>query len=167
MPMTLFELIEHPDLTVDARWALFDVLARLTFDGRIPRERTIAFLDRLEREELIEPGDIVWWGWEDAVTKLGIKELEPALRRVWSKVVYDHHNERDHAESLERLNRAAADPTDHSVFDEADVRPIEDPVEAVAWVERRAKLYAGWRAEREAEEGFAEDRRPGQGRSSD
>ncbi len=157
---TLFKLIEHPDLTVDARWALFDVLARRTFDGRIPRARTIAFLDRLEREDLIEPGDIVWWGWEDAVTRLGIRELEPTLRRVWSKVAYDHHNERDHAESLERLNRAAADPTNHSVFDQADVRLIEDPVEAVAWVERRAKLFAGWRAEREAEDD-TEDNDPG------
>ena len=46
------------------------------------------------------------------------------------------------------------------MFDQADVRLIEDPVEAVAWVERRAKLYAGWRAEREAEDGFADDNDP-------
>ena len=28
----------HADLIPQAKWALFDVLARLTFDGRIPRE---------------------------------------------------------------------------------------------------------------------------------
>ena len=156
----LFELIEHADLIPEAKWALFDVLARLTFDGHIPRERTIAFLDRLERNELIESGDSVWWGWEEAVTKLGIKELEPALRRVWSKVINEHHTEQDHTESLEQLNRAAADPTDYRVFDEAFVRPIEDPAEAVAWIERRAKVYAEWRAEREAEEGFADEDDP-------
>jgi uncharacterized protein len=156
----LFELIEHADMIPEAKWALFDVLARLTFDGRIPRERTIAFLDRLEREGLIDAGDSVWWGWEEAVTKLGVKELEPALRRVWSMVINEHHSERDRAESLEQLSRAAADPTDRRVFDEADVRPVEDPVEAVAWVERRAKMHAAWRAESEAEDGFAEEDDP-------
>jgi hypothetical protein len=156
----LFQLIEHADLTPQAKWALFDVLARLTFDGRIPRERTIAFLGHLEREELIEAADSVWWGWEEAVTKLGIKQLEPALRRVWSKVINEHHTEQDHAESLEQLNRVAADPTDHSVFDEVDVRPIEDPVEAVAWVEQQAKMHAEWHAERVAEQGLADEDDP-------
>jgi uncharacterized protein len=156
----LFELIEHADMIPEAKWALFDVLARLTFDGCIPRERTIAFLDRLEREGLINAGDSVWWGWEEAVTKLGVKELESALRRVWSMVINEHHTDRDHAESLEQLNRAAAEPTDRSVFDEADVRPIEDPVEAVDWVERRAKMHAAWRAGSDAEDAFAEQDDP-------
>jgi Protein of unknown function (DUF1186) len=132
----LFEMVEHADLVSDAKWALFDALARLTFDGRIPRERTIDFLERLERDRVIDDGDCVWWGWEEAVTKLGVKQLEPALRRVWSKVINEHHSEQEHAESLEELNRAAANPTDPSIFDELDVRPIEDPVEAVAWVKR-------------------------------
>jgi uncharacterized protein len=152
----LFDLIEHGEMIPDTKWALFDVLSRLTFDGRIPRERTFAFLERLEREEAFEAGDSVWWGWEDAVAKLGIKELEPALRRVWSKVINELHTEQDHAEKLEQLNRVAAAPADRTVFDEADLRPIEDPVEAVAWVERRAKMNAAWRAEREAEESIAE-----------
>jgi uncharacterized protein len=152
----LFDLIEHGEMIPDAKWALFDVLSRLTFDGSIPRKRTIAFLERLEREEAIEAGDSVWWGWEDAVARLGVKELEPALRRVWSKVINEHRTEREHAEKLEQLNQAAADPADRSVFEDAAVRPIEDPVEAVAWVERRAKMSAALRAESEAEEGFAE-----------
>jgi uncharacterized protein len=156
----LFELIEHGEMISDAKWALFDVLSRLTFDGRISRERTIAFLERLEREEAFEAGDSTWWGWEDAVAKLGIKELEPALRRVWSKVINEVHTEKDHAETLGRLNRAAAAPSDRALFDEADVRPIEDPVEAVAWVERRAKMIATWRTEREADEGVAEKNDP-------
>jgi uncharacterized protein len=157
---TLFELIEHGEMISDAKWPLFDVLSRLTFDGRIPRERTIAFLERLEREEAFEAGDSVWWGWEDAVAMLGVKELEPALRRVWSKVINELHTEKNRAEKLEQLNRAAAAPADRALFDEADVRPIEDPVEAVGWVERRAKTIAAWRAEREAEEGVAEKNDP-------
>jgi uncharacterized protein len=106
----LFELIEHGEMISDAKWALFDVLSRVTFDGHIPRERTIAFLERLEREEAMEAGDSVWWGWEETVARLGIKELEPALHRVWSKVINEHRSEREHAEKLEQLDRAAANP---------------------------------------------------------
>ena len=68
--------------------AWFGVLARLTFDGAISRERTLAFLARLERDGVIEDDDMTWWGWEDAVTRLGATELEPALRRVWSKDIF-------------------------------------------------------------------------------
>jgi uncharacterized protein len=156
----LFDMIEHADLVPDAKWALFDVLARLTFDGRIPRERTLAFLERLERDHLIDDGDCVWWGWEEAVTKLGAKQLEPALRRVWSKVINEHHSEKEHAESLEELNRAAVNPTDPAVFDELDVRPIDDPAEAVAWVDQRVEALAKWRAEREMEGSPAVDDDP-------
>ncbi len=147
----LFEMSEHADLVPDAKWALFDVLARLTFDGRIPRERTLAFLERLERDHLVDDGDCVWWGWEEAVTKLGAKQLEPALRRVWSKVINKYNSEQERAESLEELNRAAANPTDPSIFDELDVRPIYDPAEAVAWVDQRAEALAKWRTERAME----------------
>jgi uncharacterized protein len=156
----LFDLIEHADMIPDAKWALFDVLARLTFDGRIPRERTIEFLDRLEREKIIAEDDSVWWGWEEAVTKLGIKQLEPALLRVWSRPINKYHTERDHAESLEQLNGAAAAPTDPRLFDELDVSPIGDPVEAVAWVERRSEMELAWRSDREAEDGFSEEDDP-------
>ena len=49
----LLRAIEHAEIIPDAKRALFDVLARLTFDGRIPRERVIVFLDRLERADFI------------------------------------------------------------------------------------------------------------------
>ena len=148
----LFDMVEHDDLIPDVKWALFDVVARLTFDGHIPRDRTIAFLERLERDDVIGDGDMTWWGWEEAVTKLGVTSLVPALRRVWAKVINENHSDRDHAESLDQLKRAAADPTDAGVFDEEDVRPIDDPVEAVSWVEFRAKAVAKWHVE------VAEDR---------
>ena len=41
---SLFTLIEHADMATDAKWALYDVLARLTFDGRVAREQTAALL---------------------------------------------------------------------------------------------------------------------------
>ena len=156
----LFDSIEHGELIADAKWALFDVLARLTFDGRILRERTVAFLERLERDQVFDEDDSVWWGWEDAVTKLGIKQLEPALRRVWSKAIYDHFSEKDHDESLAELNRAAESPTDPGLFDEADSTPIEDPTEAVAWVGHREEMALAWKADRRDKDGFPDEDDP-------
>jgi uncharacterized protein len=156
----LFRTIEHAETIPDAKWALFDVLARLTFDGRIPRERTIAFLERLEREDFVEDGDSIWWGWEEAVIKLGIRQLEPALRRVWSKVINEPQTEEERAESLARMSRAAAHPADRSQFDEDLVWSIEDPVEAIAWVVLRAKMREEWQTECETERGVADEEDP-------
>jgi len=150
----LFDLIEHGELHDPVKWALFDVLARLTFDGGIPREQTVVFLERLERDQAFDENESTWWGWEDAVTRLGIKQLEPALRRVWSKVIYDQFGKVDHDESLAKLDRAARDPTDPGLFIEAKSTPINDPAEAVAWVGRREQMALSWRMDRQDEDGF-------------
>ena len=149
----LFTLIERADMVHDAKWALYNVLARLTFDGRIAREETIAFLTRIEHDTLIDDDDMTWWGWEQAVAQLGLTELESALRRVWAKPVYEHHEDADHTEQLEALRRAAADPSDPAAFEEEDIRAIDDPVEAVSWIERRAAAMLAWEAEHAAEHG--------------
>jgi hypothetical protein len=133
-----------------AKWALYSVLARLTFDGLVDREETAAFLARIEQGNLIDDGDMTWWGWEEAVVSLGLTELEPVLRRVWSKPIYEQHEEHDHAEQLEAMRRAAADPF---AFKEEDIRAIEDPVEAVSWIEHRAAAMLAWEAEHAAENG--------------
>lgn len=156
----LFDLIESSDIVSDVKWALFDLLARLTFDGRIPRERTIDFLERLERDQVFDEDDNVWWGWGEAVTNLGIKQLEPALHRVWSKAIYQHFSERDHQESLSQLNRSAGDLTDPACFIESESMPIDDPVEGVAWISRRAELALSWKADREDQDGFHEEEDP-------
>lgn len=154
---SLFTLIEHADMATDAKWALYDVLARLTFDGRVAREQTAAFLARIEQDDLTDGADMAWWGWEQAVVKLGLAELEPALRRVWSKPIYAQHGEADHTDMLDTLRRAAAAPRDAAVFDEEDIRAIDDPVEAVAWVAQRAAAMTAWAAEQEAENGHRDD----------
>ena len=156
----LFAMIEDKALTSEARWALFDVIARLTFDGRIPRDCTRAFLERLERDHLINDDDQAWWGWEEAVTKLGLIELEPVLERVWTKSINDHHGDSDQAEALADLHRAAASPTDPSPFDETGAKLIDDPAEAVAWRRQRTEAEATWRAEHAAAKSAVEDHDP-------
>ena len=135
----LFKLIEHADMVPEAKWALYDVLTRHTYDGRISRHETTSFLTRIERDNLIDDGEMAWWGWEQAVVELGLIELEPALRRVWSKPVYAMHRKADHDAQLETLQHVAANPSDSSRFDAERLRAIDDPAEAVGSREQRAK----------------------------
>jgi yecA family protein len=139
----LFAGIEDGKLITGVRWAFFEVISRLTFEGRIPRESTIAFLARLEADGRFADGDEVWWGWEEAVTRLGAKELEPALQRVLSKSVYDDHCDMEREEILSAFRIATLNPADTAFFDKSDIRPIEDPLEAVSWLDRRVKAIAG------------------------
>ncbi len=140
----LFGLIEHADLAPEAKGALYDMLGRLTFDGRIEQSETVAFLARIERDNLIDDGDMTWWGWERAVVRLGLADFEPALRRVWSKEIYVHHEDEERDQALADLQQAAADPTNPARFDDANVRPVTDAVEAAVWVSDRARELAEW-----------------------
>jgi uncharacterized protein len=148
----VFAAIEDAGLTSEVRLAWFDVLARLTFDGAIPREKTLAFLARLERDGAFPDDDMVWWGWEGAVLRLGARDLEPALKRVWSKDIFGPHREEDEAESLEILQRAEADPGNAAIFDEDEVCAIGDPAEAYDWMARRDKALEDWAAEAEEDQ---------------
>ncbi len=138
----LFAAIENDELISEVRWAWFDVLACSVFDGVIPRERALDFLTGLEREGAFEDGDSTWWSWEEAVIRLGAVELEPALRRVWTKVVFDQHTPEEHEESLAELHRA-----DPALLDEDEICAISDPAEALAWIDRREKAMEAWRTE--------------------
>ena len=147
----VFAAIEDSELISDVRLAWFSVLARLTCDGAIQRESTLAFLTRLERDGAIEDEDMTWWGWEEAVTRLGATELEPALKRVWSKDVFSELGGEDEAESFAVLHRAASDPGNPAIFDEQEICAIGDPAEAYAWIERRDKALEKWKTLEEEE----------------
>ena len=84
---------------------------------------------------------------EEAVIRLGAVELEPALRRVWTKVVFDQHTREEHEESLAELHRAASNLADPALFNEDEICVIADPAEALAWIGRREKAMEAWRAE--------------------
>jgi uncharacterized protein len=119
-----------------ARWNLLLVLARLTFDGRIPRATTFAFLDRFERESLADPGDAAWDGWQDAVTLLGLEEMRERLRASWT----DGRNppELSDPEHFERQLTiaqalAAGDP---ALFVAEGAVALDDPVKALDWTDR-------------------------------
>ena len=132
-PEPLLAACADKNVVGDLRWDLMLVLARLTFDGKIPRETTLAFVDRFERELLADPADPAWDGWQDIITFLGLEEMRDRLRASW----LEERNPQSQEEwsGLERtlaIAQALA-PGDDALFLEDGVVPLGDPVEALHW----------------------------------
>jgi len=117
-----------------ARAGLIRALARLTFDGAVARETTLAFLDRFEREPLADPDDHAWQGWQDAVTLLGLEEMRERLCSACRGGRF-HQNAGDLEYGLKELtvarNLAAGDD---GLFVRQRLSPMSDPVAALAWL---------------------------------
>ena len=134
----LLDLAADPATGWRARWGLFEAVARLGYDGRLDRAKVAGLLDRCEREGLLPEDSLAWVGWESAVTHLGLAELRPALERVWAtRSVFSDYRDIDRAETLRVLEAAAAGPNDPHEFDRARIMAIDDPVEAMEWLERQ------------------------------
>jgi uncharacterized protein len=71
----LLGLIADREADEFVRWNLFGALTFLTFDGRIPREVTHAFLIRFDDERLARAGETTWNGWAEAIALLGFADL--------------------------------------------------------------------------------------------
>ncbi len=142
-PAELLALVADGQVGWHAKWALFQAIARLASDGRLDRALVAATLDNFEREELADEDSLAWIGWVDAMSHAGLTDLEPALRRVWQKRVCAHHSEADRVETLRILAAAAAEPGDAHELDRDGIRAIDDPVEALRWVECIQETGAG------------------------
>jgi yecA family protein len=137
----LLAALEDRDAAPSARWVLFRVLARLSWEGRVPRERLVALIDRFDREEMAPPGDLAWVGWEDAIRYLGLKDFEGRVRSGWETGRVGFHNQADRDGWRESFERAVANPDDPQRFIEDDVVAMADPVASLAWlVEPRPAL---------------------------
>ena len=119
-----------------ARWSLIGALARLTFDGVVSRDTTVAFLDRFERESLAEPGSAAWNGWQEAVGLLAIDQLRERVRVTWNDG-RNPNRDIDNAAWEEQFDQARAlAPGDSSLFEQQGLVPIDDPCEALACFKR-------------------------------
>jgi Protein of unknown function (DUF1186)/Uncharacterised protein family (UPF0149) len=129
----LFELCALKSADEYLRWGLFEAIARLTFDGAIPRPMTVEFLSRFERENLADRGEAAWQGWQDAIALLGIAELHDCVRATWR----DERNptEPSDQELIEEwfARSLVLAPSDPELFDDHGRQPIDDPAEALAW----------------------------------
>ncbi len=64
------------------------------------------------------------------------------------------------ADTLEELRRNARTTGETGIFEEEDIRAIDDPVEAVAWIEQRQATMAKWAAENASPDDVAPDDDP-------
>ncbi|MEW5964612.1 MAG: UPF0149 family protein [Pseudomonadota bacterium] len=137
----LSDLATDPAVCWQVRWGLFQALARLAFDDRLDRADVAHLLERVEREGLIPDDSIAWIGWEDAVAHLGLSGMKPTLERVWAtRSVFSDYRDVDREETLRVLHAAAANPSDPNELNQDRIMAIDDPVEAVEWLERQNSL---------------------------
>ena len=126
----LFTAIENPDVPGRTKLRLFRVLARLTFDGRVPRERMIDLIERFDRNDMAPSGDGAWEGWLDAIIYLGLRQFEQRALTMGRGALVREEMRR---EWLSRLERAVAHPDDPQRFEEGGLRAITDPAEGLIW----------------------------------
>jgi yecA family protein len=132
-PDPLIDVCADRSIEGAVRWNLMTALTRLAFDGAIPRERTLAFLDQFERESLAEPGDMAWIGWAEAIRLLGLEEMRERVHATWN----DGRNperkpdQRIWDEGL-TLARSLA-PGDPGLFVRNKVAALDDPVARLGW----------------------------------
>jgi yecA family protein len=125
-----------------ARWGLLNAIARVTFDGAIPRAETLSFLERFERESLAESGDPVWEGWQEAVIFLGFEELHDRVWQIWDDGrMPEDISDREYWERQIAIVRAMA-PGDPGLFNQERFSAITDPVEALLWTPTDAEIAA-------------------------
>ncbi|MGF1639552.1 MAG: UPF0149 family protein [Rhodospirillales bacterium] len=140
-PEPLITVIEDRSVHSTVRSVLLSVLARLTFDGAVPRERTLAAIDRFDCDRLADDGDLAWLGWEAAVMLLGLAERADRVRAAW----VDGRNpgrEVDQRQWEEDLSTARANPTDPSRSDPYLAVPLDDPVVALSRLEKGSEPAA-------------------------
>jgi len=130
----LFEAITDQRLDEFARDSLLGAATFLTWEGRIDRERMIAFLRRFDAERLAPDGDVTWYGWLQAVALLGLRELEAAVMAAWDRgSIPPKVLERN--EFIENLKRAERAPDDIQRFKEGHLGYIDDVVVALEdWI---------------------------------
>lgn len=122
------------------RWGLLGAIARLTFDGAIPRSTTLSFLARFERESLADAGDPAWEGWQEAVFYLGFEELHERVWQAWNDGrIPEGISSRDYWERQIAVIRALA-PGDPGIFNSERLSPITDPVEPLRWIRTDAEI---------------------------
>lgn len=124
----LMAALVHPEIDEFARWDLFGALSFLTFDGRIDRDETRAFLIRFDEERLARAGDQGWTGWAEAIVLGGFGELSEriAAARQDARMLEDLY---DPAWFEATLREAEARPDDPSRFAEQRLGYFGDPLD--------------------------------------
>ena len=125
------------DTTVDGetRAGLLMALARLAWEGRASREALVDLLDRLDREELAEPGSWTWFGWQEAIMLLGLTDWIDRVDAAWEagRDIPMQEREVDRDDWIERTREAAEHPDDPQRFIDERLLPYDDPTSGIGW----------------------------------
>jgi hypothetical protein len=131
-PAPLRRVIEAGDADPYAREAAVSALAWLTVTGRIDQAETASYLRDLYTTLQPRGGNMVWFGWQQAIANLGLEELAPqvedAFRLGW--VDPTMLELRDFHDDLQISLRAS---DKQSVFD-SRFRPAADLDDAVDYL---------------------------------
>jgi uncharacterized protein len=124
-----------PEVDADARVALLEALARLTWEGRASREALVALLDRFDREELMPPDSWAWFGWHSAIMLLGLTDWIDRVVRAHEagRKLPMFDRDVDRQDWLDRIQAAADHPEDPQRFVDDYLVPYDDPVKDLGW----------------------------------
>lgn len=112
----LHTALEDPNTDPSIRRALFEVLARLVWEGRSDRQTLIGLIDRFDAKDLAPPGDATWEGWQNAIGLLGLGNRAGRVRESWENGRLPLTGEAGQAEWLALLAEAEARPEDPGRF---------------------------------------------------
>ena len=141
----LYDALEQPCTVPGIRRALFEVLARLVWEGRADRTRLIALLDRFDAENLAPPGDAAWEGWQSAIGLLGLGDRAARVRESWRNGRLPLVREAGQAQFLALLAEAEAGPADPARFLARRIIPLTDAAQCLAEARTRKPLAASGR----------------------
>ncbi len=122
----LFTALESRDTDPSIRWALFDVLARLVWEGRADRQRLVDLIDRFDAENLAPPDDPAWEGWQSAIGLLGLGDRAGRVRLSWENGRLPLTGEAGQAEWLALLAEAEAHPEAPARFAARRIEQLTD-----------------------------------------
>lgn len=138
----LLAALEDPDIDDFARWPLFQALAYLAWQGRVPMAAAVDFLIRFHERDMLPPDSDGWGGWEAAMVLLGQAGHEEAII-ARAKGYEPRLRPDDIADIRARLAAAAAHPADGRRFAEARIAPIDDAAAALSWVQASPPAIKG------------------------
>jgi uncharacterized protein len=123
------------EVSASVRSGLVTALARLTSEGRYPRHRFLDLIDALAALEGTDDDDQCKWCVEEAIVLGGVSERRALLEQLWTTDAFSIWGDADKQEALQRLEEAAADPTNLARFDEVGVTAPVDPCDGLRWLQ--------------------------------
>ena len=122
----LYAALENDNTDPRIRWVLFELLARLAWEGRTDRDRLLAMIDRFDAADMAPLGDAAWWGWQNAIGLLGLRDRAARVRESWDNGRLPLTGEANQAAWLDLLAEAEASPGDPARFDTRRITPLTD-----------------------------------------